>query len=179
MSDAFTPYSRDSIEAEVIPAETKTDRAGLEILPKKAPKILSPEQIRRLGAMHVEQIHDAQLDTFLEAQRETYEEASREQLIETLVDRDRRLALEGRALADGKMQSRLLREFARAMVTGLRSGEPAKIEELVQAMGGEPADQRQLRLAGHTLGVDTDERYAHVEELGQQAEAFEHRRTEK
>jgi hypothetical protein len=177
MSDAFTPYS-GPVEAEVIPAEVTTDRSGLVIAEKPKPKILSPAEIRRLGAMQTEVIHDETMDQFLDSQRAIYEKHSHAALVETLLDRDRLLASEGRRLSNGQMQSQLLREFARIMVSGLRSGEVETIEALVRAMGGSPADLRQLKLHGHTLGTDPGERTAHFDELGQQAENFAKRKPE-
>ena len=171
MSDAFTPYS-GPVEAEVIPAEVKTDRAGLILPEKPKPKMLSPAEIRRLGAMQTEVIYDETMDQFLDSQRAIYEKHSHAALVETLLDRDRLLASEGRRLANGQMQSQLLREFARIMVSGLRSGEVEKIEALVRAMGGSPADLRQLKLHGHTLGKDPGERDARNEALRQQVEEF-------
>jgi hypothetical protein len=177
MSDAFTPYS-GPVEAEVIPAEVTTERSGLVVAEKPKPKILSPAEIRRLGALQTETIYDDTMDQFLDSQRETYEHSSHAQLVDTLLDRDRLLASEGRRLANGQLLAQLLREFARTMVSGLRSGEVEKIEALVRAMGGSPADLRQLKLHGHTLGGDPGERTAHVDELGQQAEEFAKRQPE-
>lgn len=126
---------------------------ALEAPPPK-PKILSQMEIRRIGAMQVEDLKDEALDKFVEQQREVYQEVSRAELIETLLDRDRQLALEGRQLADGRIGGRLLREFVRGILSGLDSKDPQKIERMLLGMGAEPADLRQLRKQGTTLGPE-------------------------
>lgn len=126
------------------------------------PKILTPEQIRRIGALQVEDERVQGITDFLLEQRRVYRDNySKEELIEALLDRDRTLALEGRQLADGRIQGRLLREFVRATLnmadhTSLRNvndgSKAAAIERLLLALGAEPADLRQIKQDGTTLG---------------------------
>lgn len=121
--------------------------------PTRAP--LSPSEIRRIGALQVEDQTDQALEQFLEEQKIGYLEQSKENLIAALLDRDKTLALEGRQLADGRIGGRLLREFVRGVLHSLDSKDPRKIEKMLQALGAEPADRRQIALHGHTLGPDT------------------------
>lgn len=134
--------------------------------PKAEPKTLTPTEIRRLGAMQVADIRDDLMEQFCDQQRLTYEQLPKERLVQLLVERDRGLAAEGRALADGRIQGRLLREFVRGVLNyadhaalrkvgdGTRTG---KIEEILKALGAEPTDLRQLRLHGTTLGPEQTE----------------------
>lgn len=115
---------------------------------------LTHTEIRRIGALQVQQQQDHALDQFLTEQKTIYQETPKEELIETLLDRDRQLALEGRQLADGRIGGRLLREFVRGILQGLDSKDPQKVEEMLRGLGAEPADTRQLRLHGTTLGPD-------------------------
>lgn len=124
--------------------------------------MLSIEQIRRLGAMQAQDTADRSLDAWLLDQERSYGTYSKDQLIKELVRRDRALNLEGRNLADGKTAGNLLREVVRGL---LRTADAAALKQgladanlvdgVLLALGAEPADKRQLRLHGHTLGSDT------------------------
>lgn len=135
-------------------------------------KPLSPQAIRRIGALQVEDIQDATLDVFLESQRVVYEQTSKADLIETLLERDRTLALEGRQLASGVTGGRLLREFVRGVLAAADRQDFSKterLERILQALGAEPAEARQLRLHGHTLGVEAEMVKQRVEDLANDA----------
>lgn len=128
---------------------------------KEPPRLLTPQEIRRIGAMQVEDERVSGITDFLDQQRLVYEDCSKQQLMNALLDRDKTLALEGRQLADGRIQGRLLREFVRGVLSmadhaALRSvGDGTKagtIEKLLLAMGAEPADLRQIKQDGTTLG---------------------------
>jgi hypothetical protein len=124
---------------------------GLAPLPVR-PALLSPQEIRRLGALQVELVADQQMRKFLEQQESAYQQYSKAELIEELLLRDQRLASEGRAAAQGVTGGRLLREFVRGVLTAVDNKDPQRVEKLLQALGAEPADARQLRLHGTTLG---------------------------
>lgn len=132
------------------------------------PRTLSPEEIRRIGALQVKQNRDLAMEQFCREQRATYVQMGKDTLVDLLVERDRGLASEGRALADGRIQGRILREFVRGVLhmadhAALRriEGDPTKtslVERLLKAMGAEPADARQLKLHGTTMGsIDDDQ----------------------
>lgn len=149
----------------------------------EAKKLLSIQEVRKLGALQVPAVHDDTMDAFLEQQKEAYQEHSKEELIEALIDRDRQLASEGRALADGRIGGRLLREFVRgvlyradnAEIAGVKqallTGKVGAIDQVLKALGAEEADARQIRLHGHTLGddeaVEAAERKFHGEGAGE------------
>lgn len=149
-------------EPLVINGEVITDESALGP-PNIPPKPLTPTEIRRIGAMQQVEYRDLAMEQFCDEQRRVYRDLSEEQLIELLVERDRSLASEGRALADGRVQGKLLREFVRGVLNyadhaGLRrvgdATKTGKIEEILEALGAEPADLRQLRLHGTTLGPE-------------------------
>jgi hypothetical protein len=114
---------------------------------------LTPQQIRRLGALQVEDIADEAMEQFLSQQRAVYEDTSREELIQTLLDRDRSLASEGRAMANGLTGARLLREFVRGVLSAADKADPMRLERVLKELGAPPADARQLRRDGHMLGT--------------------------
>lgn len=125
--------------------------------------MLSLDQIRRIGALQAEDTNDRALEAWLESQERSYDTYSKDQLIRELVRRDRALNLEGRKLADGKTAGNLLREVVRGLLrtadaTALKQGlaDANLVDGVLLALGAEPADKRQLRLHGHTLGVDTE-----------------------
>lgn len=126
-----------------------------------------PQTIRRLGALQIVEEGSRNVDDFLLRQRAVYEQTSREELIETLVARDRQLVYEGRQMADGRIGGRLLREFVRGVLSAADRNEPQRIEQILQALGAEPADARQLRLRGTTLGdgLGPEERLNRFEQL--------------
>lgn len=130
--------------------------------PKKP--LLSIDQIRRIGAMQIEDLRDYEIDTFLAQQKNEYDHYAKEELVEELLRRDKRHCLEGRQLADGRTAGRLLREFVRGLLhtadhatlkqIGDDSSKAGQIEIILKALGAEPGDARQLRLRGHMLGGD-------------------------
>ncbi len=93
------------------------------------------------------------MEHLLEDQRHAYLEASREDLIDALLARDRQLANLGRQVADQRTASRLLREFMRAAlyVAGGKA-DARQVEETLNKLGAEPADMKQLKQYGSTLG---------------------------
>lgn len=129
------------------------------------PKTLSPEEILRLGAWTLVEEQSDAVERLITQQQETYRQILREQgpepLLQALLARDRQLAHTGRQLADGRLAGRLLREVMRAQLLGsdhvsLRqigdATKTGKVEAILEAMGAEPADARQLKLHGSTLG---------------------------
>ena len=117
------------------------------------PKVLSPAEILRLGALTLQAEQSEAVEHLLMEQRHAYENAPREDLIDALLARDRQLANLGRQVADGRTASRLLREFMRAAlyVAGGKA-DARQVEETLNRLGAEPADARQLKQYGSTLG---------------------------
>lgn len=125
------------------------------------PRILSPQDLIRVGALTLEQERSLAVEQLLDTQGEAYEQASRADLIEALRSRDWQLAQLGRQFADGRTASRLLREFMRGMLLqsdhagldrALAGTKAGKVELILEALGAEPADTRQLKRFGSTLG---------------------------
>ncbi len=117
------------------------------------PKVLSPAEVLRLGALTLQAEQSEAVEHLLMEQRYVYERASKEDLIDALLARDRQLANLGRQVADGRTASRLLREFMRAAlyVAGGKA-DARQVEETLNKLGAEPADLRQLKEYGSTLG---------------------------
>lgn len=133
--------------------------------PPEPAKALRPEEILRLGALTLQQEQSEAIEELLTEQEQTYRKILKEQgpgpLIEALLARDRQLAYTGRQVADRRTQSRMMREFIRGLLQladyrSLRAvGDATKtgqIERVLEALGAEPADLRQLKLHGSTLG---------------------------
>lgn len=125
--------------------------------PPAKPAVLTAQEIRRLGALTLRSEHFEAVEDLVSRQREVYQRATKEDLIEALCARDRQLAQEGRQLADGRIGGRLLREFVRGVLAAADSKDPQRMEKVLQALGAEPADARQLKLHGTTLGTDLDQ----------------------
>lgn len=122
-------------------------------LPPAAPVGLPAEQLRRVGALTLQTERSDAVERHLLDQHHAYDHATREDLIETLLDRDRQLLVEGRRLADGTIGGRVLREFMRAsLYASGGKANPQMVERVLQTLGAEPADARQLQLHGSTLG---------------------------
>lgn len=128
---------------------------------REAPPALTTTQVRRLGALSVQDEESIQIDNVLADQRNFYESASKEELIKTLLERDKTAMLEGRQLARGQIQGNLLREIMRGILlscdhaTLRRIGDASKtgqVESILEMLGAEKADARQLKLHGSTLG---------------------------
>lgn len=128
-----------------------------------APKALKPDSLLRLGAATLEAERSLAVEELLDDQEATYRRIlateGPEPLIEALLDRDRLLANQGRQLADGRMGSRLLREFVRAVLYQAEAGAGGGkgqarllVDQVLQRLGGEVADARQVRMHGSTLG---------------------------
>lgn len=176
-------HEADEIDAMIDVAGSRPPRAlgptealidgvvcDLSIFPKR--RLLTTQEIRRVGALQVEEQRDEAAGIFLDQQRQGYKDYSKEELIRELVRRDSTSLHEGRALADGRMAGALLREFVRGTLQladhgslravdrqGLRLDDGNKtgtIENILRALGAEPADNRTLRLEGHTLGRGPD-----------------------
>jgi hypothetical protein len=125
---------------------------ALAVVPPK-PKVLSPEEILRLGALTLQAERSDAVNDLLMEQHEVYKQASKGELIQALLDRDRQLANMGRQIADGRSATRLLREFMRAALYSADGHrDPALVEQALLKMGAEPADARTLALHGSTLG---------------------------
>ncbi len=129
--------------------------------PPEPPATLSSQAILRLGALTLKGEQSQAVEHLLDQQQAVYQQTSKEELVRTLLDRDRQLAQMGRQIADGRVASRMLREFVRGLLnladypTVKRVGDATKtgqIERVLEALGAEPADLRQLRLHGSTLG---------------------------
>lgn len=134
--------------------------------PPELPKALAPAEILRLGALTLQSERSQAVEDLLEEQHAAYQTIARQKhgvalLIHALLDRDRQLAQMGRQIADGRTASRMLREFVRGLLQTadyravLAVGDATKtgqIEKVLEALGAEPADLRQLRLHGSTLG---------------------------
>ncbi len=165
----ITPEQRDAIWTRVRDLDDPVSKEVLEVLLDElteSPKVLTSAQILRLGALTVEQDQLTALGKLLDAQERTYRETlateGAEPLIAALLDRDTQLAHLGRQVADGKTAGRLLREFMRMALQGsdhaslTRIGDATKagkIEEVLGILSGQPADARQLKLHGSTLGA--------------------------
>lgn len=137
-----------------------------------APRLLSAAEIRRVGALTVQEETNVNTEHFLAEQRKAYAAASREHLEEELLRRDRNALLEGRQLQDGRLAGNLLRELVRHLLTLSdhaqlrRIGDATKagsIEGILEALGAAPADARMLRLYGTTLGSGKPEEEARAE----------------
>lgn len=139
--------------------------------------LLSTEEIRRIGAMNVGeegQVRSHEVDVFLDNQRHQYQAHSKDALIEELLRRDRNALVEGRNLADGKTAGRLLREFVRGVlnvadyadlrkISATSSSKAGLVEHLLQALGADPADARELKRHGHMLGTGQTSEEAEAE----------------
>lgn len=118
-----------------------------------APVGLPPEQLRRVGALTLQEERSEAVSQHCLEQEAVYKRASKEELILTLLDRDRQLLIEGRRLADGTVGSRVLREFMRASLYAADGkANPQMVERVLATLGAEAADARQLQLHGSTLG---------------------------
>jgi hypothetical protein len=133
----------------------------LEPVEPAKPSALTPADLLRLGALTLDQERSQAVEEQLADQKAFYQEASREELIAALLERDRHLMHTGRQAADGRMTGRLLRELLRGLLAtadmqALRQvGQYAKggqIEKILGMLGAEPADLRDLKLSGTTLG---------------------------
>jgi hypothetical protein len=127
------------------------------------PKVLSPQEVLRLGALTLQAESSEAVERLLEDQEAAYRVALKRQgpevLIEALAARDRLLANQGRQIADGRTVSRIAREMVRAALysTGGRPDAQA-VQRAIDSFGGElkVADARQLKLHGSTLGPLAD-----------------------
>jgi hypothetical protein len=120
---------------------------------KPAPKALAPEEILRLGALTLQAERSEAVNDLLMEQHAVYRDSTKQELIDALLARDRALANMGRQIADGRTATRLLREFMRAALYSAEGkADPQVVERALQTLGAEPADARQLRLHGSTLG---------------------------
>ena len=116
---------------------------------------LPVEQLRRLGALTLQEDRSEAVEHYIMEQRFIYEHASKEDLVWTLLARDRQLLIEGKRLADGTVGHRVLREFMRASLYASEGkANPQMVERVLQTLspGMEQADARQLKLHGSTLG---------------------------
>lgn len=151
-AQALVPFHEKiaALQSEI--DQARTERRGL-----------TPQEIRRIGAMTVVNDNSNNMTQELEQQRRSYQGFSKDQLIEEMVRRDKNLMLEGRQLADGRMATNLLRELVRHMLAladqndlkhlKLIGGEDqATLNTILKALGAPEADNRMLRLYGTTLG---------------------------
>ena len=153
--DEYDPEAQDAnLPAGLVASPMSESDSDYALAPP--PRILSPEAIRRLGALTTmddrSEAVEQQITDQEQVYRSTFKRAGVEPLIEALLARDRQLMLDGRRLADGTMQGRLLREFVRGLLIAADKGTPQAVEKLLVGLGAEPADARQLKLHGSTLG---------------------------
>ncbi len=155
------------IHGQVVPADVDL-----------APRLLTTQEIRRVGALTVQEETNVNTDHFLSEQRKTYEGVSHRELMEELLRRDRNALLEGRQLQDGRLAGNLLRELTRhllqtadhAALQKLSTAAGSKtlaIDDILTALGAAPMDKRMLRLYGTSLGsgMTEEEARAQVEAL--------------
>ncbi len=129
------------------------------------PQPLAPQDLLRLGAFTVAEEHSEGVEAMLTEQEQTYRAVAKrgdvESLIQALLARDRLLAQHGRTLADGRAAGRLLREAMRAVLYAQDAQEVKRlagmgarrdVESILYALGAEPADAKQLKEHGSTLG---------------------------
>lgn len=160
------------------PDDTQKDEINQQILLLQDEPILSTAATRKLGALSVEYEASQSARDFLADQRKDYMSCPASQLVEELLRRDENAFREGRMLADGRMATNLLRELTRhllqkadgaqlrqltgaakrgkdALLLAMEHGDggmPGLIEGLLENLGAEPGDLRQLRLHGSMLG---------------------------
>lgn len=123
------------------------------------PKVLTPQEVLRLGALTLQAESSEAVERLLEDQREVYLTSSKPALVDALLDRDRLLANQGRQIADGRTVSRIAREMVRAALYAA-GGRPdaLAVQRAIDSFGAgapDPAglvDARQLKLHGSTLG---------------------------
>lgn len=119
------------------------------------PKVLSPQEVLRLGALTLQAESSEAVERLLEDQREVYLTSSKPALVEALLDRDRLLANQGRQIADGRTVSRIAREMVRAALYSAGGRPDAQaVQRAIDSFGGEleVVDARQLKLHGSTMG---------------------------
>lgn len=143
-------------EARTRPPLTDSDYALAP--PPPEPKVLSPQEVLRLGALTLrEEERSEAVELLVTEQEQTYREVLKRQgpevLIQALLDRDRALATTGRQIADGRTANRLLREYMRGVLYAAETGSRDRVERLLEALGADPADARQLKAHGSTLGA--------------------------
>lgn len=161
---------RDNTSNTLAPADYGERRAGprrvLADRRQQVPRTLSSQEILRLGALTLQTERSDNLEALITEQRAVYQDTPKDQLILALLDRDRQLAQMGRQIADGRTAGRMLREFVRGLLatadmrTLRRVGDATKggqIEGILEALGAEPADLRQLGRHGSTLGELEDQ----------------------
>lgn len=149
---------------------------SLTLFEDKPARTLTPGEIRRIGALTVQDERVAGLTDFLHEQEDRYSKMDKASLVDELVRRDKHLALEGRQLADGRLAGNLLRELVRHLLTlsdhaTIRKvGDASKagqIEGILLALGAEPAALQDVKRYGTTLGSGQtpEERAAEFERL--------------
>lgn len=144
------------------------------------PQPLSPEQILRRGILSLEEESSEAVERLVTEQQETYRQVLKQPggqdlILQALLDRDRQLARTGREMASGRAATKMLREFVRGLLnladyaSVRRVGDATKtgqIEKVLEALGAEPADLRQLKQHGSTLGA-LDDPAARAEDLAE------------
>lgn len=155
--------------------------------------MLSQTAARKLGAFSLEYERAQSAEDFLETQKKDYADRPKGDLVEELLRRDEAAFREGRMMADGRMATNLLRELTRhllqkadasalmqltgaakkgkvALLAAMEHGDggiPGLVAGLLENLGAEPGDLRQLRLHGSMLGDGRtpEERAAEMEGL--------------
>lgn len=160
-----------------IPGTLSNARWPASEVAKDIPKdLLTIAQIRRLGAMEAEETRLEGTTQFLASQRVEYLAHSKDDLIDELLRRDESALKEGRGLADGRIAGNLLREFVRGILhtadaAALKQIEgfarDGQIQAILELLGADPVDRRQLRTEGSMLGTGqtSEEREAAIEQL--------------
>lgn len=133
-------------------------------------KPLTAQQLQRLGAIMPDGVVPSMARAeHLEMQRRNYHAYSKADLIDEIIRRDESEILRGQDAASGRLMSRLIREFLRGVLYAVDANElrtinhgdkTTVVEKLLQAMGTEPADARQLRIEGSMVGNIRDARPA-------------------
>lgn len=132
-----------------------------------SPRLLTTQEIRRVGALTVQEETRVNTDQFITEQREVYARTDKRELEAELLRRDRNALLEGRQLQDGRLAGNLLRELVRHLMqtadhvalsrlSTAAGNKTLAIDQILLALGAEPADLRLLKEAGTTLGTGKD-----------------------
>lgn len=154
------------IHGQVVPADVDL-----------SPRLLTTQEIRRVGALTVQEETNVNTDHFLSEQRKTYASATHRDLEEELLRRDKTALLEGRQLQDGRLAGSLLRELTRHLlqtadhaaltrISTAASNKSLAIDDILTALGADPMDRRMLRLYGTALGSGKTEEEARATHEG-------------
>lgn len=164
------------LEPGILDVSAMTEQEAQECFQNDPQPILSVSQLRRIGALDAEADQKRVDEQFLASQRANYQAHCKDDLIEELLRRDEAAIREGRQIADGKFAGRLLRDFVRGTLyladtaelkEGLDTDKRLLVETLLEKLGAEPSDKRQVRLEGSMLGTGetVEEREARIQDI--------------